>query len=70
MKNSGVAEKETVNEYRKDMMDKAIKKIGALKQADYDKQVGEFDTFLAVKAGVMTPTCGGLFRSRSFRCRL
>lgn len=39
VKNSGVAEKETVNEYRKDMMDKAIDKIGALKQADYEKQV-------------------------------
>lgn len=39
MKNSGVAEKETVNEYRRVMMDKAIDKIRALKQADYHKQV-------------------------------
>uniref|UniRef100_H3DGF5 RNA helicase n=1 Tax=Tetraodon nigroviridis TaxID=99883 RepID=H3DGF5_TETNG len=42
VKNSGVAEKETVNEYRKNMMDKAIEKIGALKHADYDKQIQEF----------------------------
>lgn len=45
VKNSGVSEKETVNEYRKAMMDKAINKIGALKQADYNKQVRLADTF-------------------------
>lgn len=39
MKNSGVAEKETVNEYRRSMMDKAIDKIGALKQTDYRDKV-------------------------------
>lgn len=39
VKDSGVAEKECVNEYRKDMMNKAIDKIGALKQDDYDKKV-------------------------------
>lgn len=39
VKNSGVAEKECVNEYREDMMNKAIKKIRALNQADYDKRV-------------------------------
>ncbi|KAM4558868.1 interferon-induced helicase C domain-containing protein 1 [Odontesthes bonariensis] len=42
VKNSGVAEKECVNEYREDMMDKAIKKIKALNQADYEKQITEF----------------------------
>ncbi|XP_041858379.1 interferon-induced helicase C domain-containing protein 1 isoform X2 [Melanotaenia boesemani] len=42
VKNSGVAEKECVNEYREGMMIKAIKKIRALKQADYDKQITEF----------------------------
>lgn len=39
VKDSGVAEKECVNEYRKDMMNKAIDKIGALKQGAYDKKV-------------------------------
>lgn len=39
VKDSGVYEKESVNEYRQGMMNKAIDKIGALKQADYDKQV-------------------------------
>lgn len=39
VKNSGVVEKECVNEYRTKMMDKAIDKIRALNQADYDKRV-------------------------------
>lgn len=39
VKNSGVAEKECVNEYRKDMMNKAIDRIRALNQKDYDKRV-------------------------------
>lgn len=39
MKNSGVTEKECVNEYRKDMMNKAIDKIRDYDQEDYDKQV-------------------------------
>lgn len=39
VKNSGVTEKERVNEYRKIMMDKAIDKIRALKQEDYEKRV-------------------------------
>lgn len=38
VKDSGVAEKEYVNEYRRDMMNKAIEKIGNLKQAEYDKE--------------------------------
>ncbi|CAG5865553.1 unnamed protein product [Menidia menidia] len=42
VKNSGVAEKECVNEYREDMMEKAIKKIKAMNQAAYDKQITEF----------------------------
>uniref|UniRef100_A0A7N8YHN4 RNA helicase n=1 Tax=Mastacembelus armatus TaxID=205130 RepID=A0A7N8YHN4_9TELE len=42
VKNSGVAEKEFVNEYRKDMMYKAIDKIRTLKQEDYDKKITEF----------------------------
>uniref|UniRef100_A0A3Q3JZG7 RNA helicase n=2 Tax=Monopterus albus TaxID=43700 RepID=A0A3Q3JZG7_MONAL len=42
VKNSGVAEKECVNEYRIDMMNKAIDKIRALKQEDYDKRIIEF----------------------------
>lgn len=39
VKNSGVTEKECVNEYRKDMMDKAINKIRALNQEDYNRRV-------------------------------
>ncbi|XP_037343909.2 interferon-induced helicase C domain-containing protein 1 [Pungitius pungitius] len=42
VKNSGVAEKEHVNEFRITMMDKAITKIRALNQADYDKRILEF----------------------------
>ncbi|KAM7407510.1 hypothetical protein PAMA_003301 [Pampus argenteus] len=42
VKGSGVAEKECVNEYRKSMMNKAIDKIRALQQADYDKKITEF----------------------------
>uniref|UniRef100_A0A8C7ZEJ4 RNA helicase n=1 Tax=Oryzias sinensis TaxID=183150 RepID=A0A8C7ZEJ4_9TELE len=42
VKNSGVAEKECVNEHREDMMHKAIEKIKALSQADYDKQITEY----------------------------
>lgn len=42
VKNSGVAEKECVNEYRIDMMNKAIEKIRALDQADYDKRITDF----------------------------
>lgn len=45
VKGSGVAEKECVNEYRKTMMIKAIDKIRALHQADYDKKVCSFQTF-------------------------
>lgn len=39
VKNSGVTEKECVNEYRKNMMDKAIDRIKTFSQADYDKRV-------------------------------
>lgn len=41
VKNSGVAEKEQVNEYRKDMMDKAMKRIKALCEEEYSKRVGQ-----------------------------
>lgn len=42
VKNSGVAEKECVNEYRENMMNKAIAKIKVLDQAEYDKRITEF----------------------------
>ncbi|KAM4731905.1 interferon-induced helicase C domain-containing protein 1 isoform 2-T2 [Anableps anableps] len=42
VKNSGVAEKECVNEYREQMMNKAIQKIKALNQSAYKKQITEF----------------------------
>lgn len=42
VKNSGVAEKECVNEYRENMMNKAIAKIKVLDQAEYDKRITDF----------------------------
>ncbi|KAM9344258.1 interferon-induced helicase C domain-containing protein 1 isoform 2-T2 [Pholidichthys leucotaenia] len=42
VKNTGVAERECVNEYRKNMMMKAIDKIRKLSQSDYDKRISEF----------------------------
>lgn len=42
VKNSGVAEKECVNEYREEMMNKAIQKIKTRNQLDYKKQITEF----------------------------
>nr|AIP84311.1 melanoma differentiation associated protein-5 [Etroplus suratensis] len=42
VKNSGVAEKECVNEYRKNMMNKAIQKIKTMKEEDYKKRINEF----------------------------
>ncbi|XP_038145666.1 interferon-induced helicase C domain-containing protein 1 [Cyprinodon tularosa] len=42
VKNTGVAEKESVNEYREQMMNKAIQKIKALNEKDYNKQITEF----------------------------
>ncbi|KAM3861963.1 interferon-induced helicase C domain-containing protein 1 [Diretmus argenteus] len=42
VKGSGVVEKETVNEYRKTMMDKAIDKIKKMSQVEYDKRIMEF----------------------------
>ncbi|XP_034088273.1 interferon-induced helicase C domain-containing protein 1 [Gymnodraco acuticeps] len=42
VKNSGVAEKECVNEYRITMMNKAIDKIRTLKQEDYDRRILEY----------------------------
>ncbi|XP_057708991.1 interferon-induced helicase C domain-containing protein 1 isoform X1 [Corythoichthys intestinalis] len=42
VKGSGVTEKESVNEYRKDLMTKAIAKICALDPADYNNRIEEF----------------------------
>lgn len=42
VKNSGVAEKEQVNEYRKDLMNKAMNKIKNLSEEEYAKRVGGF----------------------------
>ncbi|XP_012729491.2 interferon-induced helicase C domain-containing protein 1 [Fundulus heteroclitus] len=42
VKNSGVAEKECVNEYREEMMNKAIQKIKARNQPEYNKQITEY----------------------------
>lgn len=54
VKNSGVAEKEVVNEYRMTMMDKAIEKIRALEQEEYDKRVCPLKTFWLL--GKLKPT--------------
>ncbi|XP_059199130.1 interferon-induced helicase C domain-containing protein 1 [Centropristis striata] len=42
VKNSGVFEKESVNEYRITMMDKAIEKIRALDRGEYEKRITDF----------------------------
>ncbi|XP_054888189.1 interferon-induced helicase C domain-containing protein 1 [Poeciliopsis prolifica] len=42
VKNSGVAEKEYVNEHREQMMNKAIQKIKKYDQSVYNKQITEF----------------------------
>ncbi|XP_029315120.1 interferon-induced helicase C domain-containing protein 1 [Cottoperca gobio] len=55
VKNSGVAEKECVNEYRITMMDKAIIKIRALNQEVYDKRILEFQ-IQAIMEGKMRMT--------------
>ncbi|KAL4636208.1 interferon-induced helicase C domain-containing protein 1-like [Arapaima gigas] len=39
---SGVAERESVNEYREKMMSKAIQKVQNLNQAEYEKKIKEF----------------------------
>lgn len=53
VKNSGVVEKELVNEYRIDMMNKAIEKITALDQKDYDKRILEFQIQAIMEKKVM-----------------
>ncbi|XP_013856958.1 interferon-induced helicase C domain-containing protein 1 [Austrofundulus limnaeus] len=42
VKNSGVAEKECVNEHREDMMNKAIKKIKTYSSDKYNEKIDEF----------------------------
>lgn len=59
VKNSGVTEKECVNEYRKDMMNKAIDKIRGLSQPEYDKRVCSRCTALELKSMLL----GDLLRS-------
>lgn len=49
VKDSGVAEKECVNEYRITMMNKAITKVGALNQAEYDKRVCSLQNVVKLK---------------------
>lgn len=39
MEGSGVAERESVNEYREKMMSRAIDKVGNMSREEYDKQV-------------------------------
>ncbi|XP_055072251.2 interferon-induced helicase C domain-containing protein 1 [Misgurnus anguillicaudatus] len=41
---SGVAERESVNEYREKMMSKAIAKVCKMNRADYEKKIKEFQT--------------------------
>uniref|UniRef100_A0AAY4BJ69 RNA helicase n=1 Tax=Denticeps clupeoides TaxID=299321 RepID=A0AAY4BJ69_9TELE len=42
MEGSGVAERESVNEYREKMMSRAIQRVQKLPRADYEKKVKEF----------------------------
>lgn len=76
VKNTGVAEKESVNEYRQKMMDKAIDKIRAMNQVNYDKRVWLYllhqkSCIVAVR---ILPVMFVLFllfhRSQTFRYRL
>ncbi|XP_053733606.1 interferon-induced helicase C domain-containing protein 1 [Synchiropus splendidus] len=52
VKGSGVVEKESVNEYRKSIMDKAIAKIRTFNQEDYDKRITEFQLQAIMEAKV------------------
>ncbi|KAM9804668.1 interferon-induced helicase C domain-containing protein 1 [Neosynchiropus ocellatus] len=52
VKGSGVVEKESVNEYRKNIMDKAIAKIRTFNQEDYDKRIEEFQLQAIMEARV------------------
>uniref|UniRef100_A0A3Q1BDC2 RNA helicase n=1 Tax=Amphiprion ocellaris TaxID=80972 RepID=A0A3Q1BDC2_AMPOC len=54
VKNSGVAEKECVNEYRENMMNKAIAKIKVLNQAEYDKRITDLQLQAIVEKKVRT----------------
>lgn len=75
VKNSGVAEKELVNEYRKDMMNKAMDKIKTLSEAEYSKRVSGFrapcgEIRIAHITLIPRVVCFPFFtRSRSFSCR-
>uniref|UniRef100_A0A8C9TJD5 RNA helicase n=1 Tax=Scleropages formosus TaxID=113540 RepID=A0A8C9TJD5_SCLFO len=42
LEGSGVAERESVNEYREKMMSKAIQKVQNLERAEYEKKIKEF----------------------------
>ncbi|XP_061697716.1 interferon-induced helicase C domain-containing protein 1 [Syngnathoides biaculeatus] len=50
VKGSGVTEKETVNEYRKDLMAKAIARIQALDPAEYINRIKEFQSEAIVRS--------------------
>uniref|UniRef100_A0A3P8TU17 RNA helicase n=1 Tax=Amphiprion percula TaxID=161767 RepID=A0A3P8TU17_AMPPE len=54
VKNSGVAEKECVNEYRENMMNKAIAKIKVLNQAEYNKRITDLQLQAIVEKKVRT----------------
>lgn len=54
VKNSGVAEKEQVNEYRKDLMDKAMNKIKSLSEKEYAKRVTSFSAHGGLRCSVRT----------------
>ncbi len=73
VKNTGVAEKEFVNEYRQSMMDKAIDKIRALNQEEYDRRVCSLKArrlnYIAV-ASLLVMFFFPFIRSQSFSFRL
>ncbi|XP_051565549.1 interferon-induced helicase C domain-containing protein 1-like isoform X2 [Myxocyprinus asiaticus] len=51
---SGVAERESVNEYREKMMSKAIAKVCKMNRADYEKKIREFQIQAIVEKKVKT----------------
>ncbi|KAL2081449.1 hypothetical protein ACEWY4_023302 [Coilia grayii] len=51
---SGVAERESVNEYREKMMSKAIARVVKLARADYDKKIRDFQVQAMLEKKVLT----------------
>lgn len=66
---SGVAERESVNEYREKMMSKAIAKVCKMNRADYEKKVRIYFKKYTPIYLMYNKHDLVLCRSESFRCR-